>query len=319
MTGLRVTGIPIRFFQKAALCSGADGNLVVSAGKAVATAVGWNRTEVVVHDPQFIHHYFHFLEIFTFLYAVLRQFTTCVAPVRIVFTSDNWRTSVQEDILRTIFPSTSIESPNNITNNSCKNMIYVDRSLSQSNINKFLQPGLSIAEKWTPELAFRVHNRLGVTPLPSSRVAGLRILYVKRDPPRRLIEAVEQALFQQLYNFGSEIQIIDFAGLSWAEQVRRSADCDAIVGVHGNGLTNLLWTAPHSAVIEFFPENVHHYDYQLFAEISNHRYFGIEARKNGYVHREFSRAGPAYGTPNSEITELPWDTIARIWQHLGTR
>ncbi len=90
----------------------------------------------------------------------------------------------------------------------------------------------------------------------------------------------------------TQVSTVDFAGMSWADQVRASAQSDLMLGVHGNGLTNLLWLPPHAVVVEIFPEAVHHYDYQMLSEIMRIDYFGLAGDR---VFRPFSRHGGPYG------------------------
>jgi len=48
-----------------------------------------------------------------------------------------------------------------------------------------------------------------------------------------------------------------------------------LLGVHGNGLTHLLWLPPSSAVIELFPAKVFQRDYQTAAAALGHNYTAI--------------------------------------------
>lgn len=87
---------------------------------------------------------------------------------------------------------------------------------------------------------------------------------------------------------------------------------DIIVGVHGNGLTNLLWLPAGSAVLEIFPDGFHQYDYQILAELAGITYFGVQGSR---VHRDFGRDGPQRGgRPEGDvsITALSWQTIHLI-------
>ena len=58
------------------------------------------------------------------------------------------------------------------------------------------------------------------------------------------------------------------------KQINIIANTDILIGVHGNGLTNLLWLPKHGTTIEMFG-NYHHYDYQILSEISGTEYFGF--------------------------------------------
>jgi hypothetical protein len=88
-----------------------------------------------------------------------------------------------------------------------------------------------------------------------------------------------------------------------------------MVGIHGNGLTNLLWLPPHAHVIEIFPADTHHYDYQVMCEVMGLSYFGL-AGKN--IFREYSRFGPAYGHGDeiNKTVSLPSEELLSLifWQ-----
>ena len=105
---------------------------------------------------------------------------------------------------------------------------------------------------------------------------------------------------------------MDFAGLPWQQQVRLSAAHDVMLGVHGNGLTNILWMRPGSLVLEFFPDGARHYDYQFYAELAGLTYFGFE-RDN--VFPAFCRVGQPYGhheKTNQAVTSLNLAAIERM-------
>ena len=52
-------------------------------------------------------------------------------------------------------------------------------------------------------------------------------------------------------------------------------DCHALVGVHGNGLSHLLWMRPGSAVLELYWDFGFHYDYASAAQLMGHLYRGL--------------------------------------------
>jgi len=72
-----------------------------------------------------------------------------------------------------------------------------------------------------------------------------------------------------------------------SEQVHRSAETDILMGVHGNGLSHVLWIRRPGALIEIFPSENRLLAFQQFCEISGLLYYGLEA-SSGVVHREGS-------------------------------
>jgi hypothetical protein len=94
--------------------------------------------------------------------------------------------------------------------------------------------------------------------------------------------------------------------------VRLVAAHEVLVGVHGNGLTNAVWMRPGSLVLELFPDQVQHYDFQLLAELCGLRYFGFERDR---VFPAFGRFGPPYGhqaPTQCPLTAIPRHALARI-------
>jgi hypothetical protein len=65
--------------------------------------------------------------------------------------------------------------------------------------------------------------------------------------------ANEGALLAALRTLGSPVEVVDFAELAYAEQMRRLATTRVLVGVTGAGLTNLLWLGNGAGVVELVP------------------------------------------------------------------
>ncbi|WP_431857372.1 glycosyltransferase 61 family protein [Azospirillum sp.] len=318
--------MPYRLFRLAQVERRADQGLAVAFGEALAFPGAvpdialWREVTFLVHDPRFIGHYFHFMEIFLALHAFQRAFLPEAAVHRIVFTSDNWTNPAQHNIQRALltaaYPQAEVVSPATLTPGELRNVVLIDRTLAVTGINKFLEPVLPIASAWTRDFVETIHRHVSADPRP--RPAGgtaPRAVYVKRNPPRCLSAGLEAAVLAALRDAGIRVDAVDYAALPWDEQVRVTAGYDLMVGVHGNGLTNMLWLPPHAAVLEIFPAGAHHYDYQILAELKRHTYFGIEGHADGYVFREHSRHGDAFGhgaDNNREITDLPWAAVARF-------
>lgn len=51
----------------------------------------------------------------------------------------------------------------------------------------------------------------------------------------------------------AEIRTADFATLTLREQIRIAAESDVLVGVHGAGLTHVLWMRPGTKLVEIIP------------------------------------------------------------------
>ena len=66
-----------------------------------------------------------------------------------------------------------------------------------------------------------------------------------RTPARRIAneEAMEAAL---LALGGVQVRRVEFSALSWRAQMELVASSDLLLGMHGAGLTHLLWLPPHA-------------------------------------------------------------------------
>ena len=265
-----------------------------AAGVAEASVLS-----VVIRDSMF-RHYFHFIETLLILFATQHEYFSAARVEKIYFGALDWNNAahadVQRHLLGILFPDAEIVTDLGIVSIPVEHLIYIDRQLGHTIVNKMIDPVLFLVSKWGPALRAKIYAALGIESRagPAGRMAS-RSLYVPRQPPRTMTPDVEHRVLQRLA-IKAEVSTIEFAGMSWADQVRAAAQHDLMLGVHGNGLTNLLWLPPHAMVIELFPEGVHHYDYQVLSEVMHLDYFGLEADR---IFRPFSR----YGAPYSHNSE----------------
>jgi hypothetical protein len=269
---------------------------------------------VAIRDDMF-RHYFHFMETFLVLYAVHRELFPRARLSKIFFGRFDWNNSshanVQRQVLSSLYPDVEIVTGLPAEPITIENLVYIDRFLSRTPFNKMIEPALFLVLKWATELRHAVYKAIAVTELSDIRAPGTawrspRILYVPRHPPRALSSEAEVTLLEMLSRFGV-VESVAFSDLSWENQVRSAANHDIMVGVHGNGLTNLLWLPKHAMAIELFPDDVHCYDYQLMAEVMQLEYFGIDGFR---IFRSFSRHGEIYGNPTKPVLRLMENEIA---------
>jgi capsular polysaccharide biosynthesis protein len=81
-----------------------------------------------------------------------------------------------------------------------------------------------------------------------------RRIYVERGLVRNRRLRNEDALVAFLAGYGFQRMTMD--GMSVSEQARLFANAEAVVGVHGAALTNLVFAAPGTRVVEIFPPGV---------------------------------------------------------------
>lgn len=96
------------------------------------------------------------------------------------------------------------------------------------------------------------------------------ITYISRQGwgRRMLIEADHERLVKELHRLrderGYEVNIVKMDKLSRIEQIQLAARTTIMMGVHGNGLTSLLWMkpSPRATVMEFFFPGGFAHDYE---------------------------------------------------------
>ncbi|WWD17859.1 hypothetical protein CI109_102303 [Kwoniella shandongensis] len=110
------------------------------------------------------------------------------------------------------------------------------------------------------------------------------ITYVSRQEwgRRMLTKKGHESLVKELKDlekkYGWEINIVSMDKLSRDEQIRLSARTTVMMGVHGNGLTHLLWMNaqnPRSTVIEFFYPGGFAEDYEFTSRALGIKHYGV--------------------------------------------
>lgn len=133
----------------------------------------------------------------------------------------------------------------------------------------------------------------------------LRITYVTRKPPRCLDSEVETSLLQHIQSMPDvELHVVDFAKMTFHEQIRQVAHTDILIGVHGNGLSHLLFLPPNSSVIELFPPDNHHLDYRVFAATRGLDYYGILYGENRFIEEKEAYELGSYGSPGKPLLKV---------------
>lgn len=109
------------------------------------------------------------------------------------------------------------------------------------------------------------------------------ITYVSRQEwgRRMLLSHDHEKLVEELYKlrdrYGYEVNIVSMDKLSRAEQIQLAGRTTIMMGVHGNGLTNLLWMRPkpQSTVIEFFYPRGFAFDYEWTTRALGMKHYGV--------------------------------------------
>ena len=102
---------------------------------------------------------------------------------------------------------------------------------------------------------------------------GARRLYVKRTSRRRIVNEDEVLVTLERHGFSE----VSNEGLSVSEQIALFAKAEAVIGVHGAGLANAVFSPPGTLLIELQPETREgiHPLYWNVAAVSGLRYIRI--------------------------------------------
>lgn len=128
-------------------------------------------------------------------------------------------------------------------------LVVADDATDHLQADELVVPGLPDAHLRTPPwVTAWLRRRL----LPADAASPHRRLWVTRGQRPRTRRVVnEAAVLEALAPFGFET--VDPGSLSVAEQIRRFAEAELVVGPHGAGLTNIAFCPPGAAVLELFP------------------------------------------------------------------
>ncbi|KAK3933577.1 DUF563 domain-containing protein [Diplogelasinospora grovesii] len=134
----------------------------------------------------------------------------------------------------------------------------------------------------------RIMSYFGISPpsetVPSSlsiwgsKNMGKLITFVDRRGSRQLLDQ-DNLLTSARSKFpGVEIQCVDFAALPLPEQIRVVQETDVLVGVHGAGLTHIMFMRQgEGAVVEIQPEVMSHKGFRNLAGMRGQNYFVTHA------------------------------------------
>ncbi|KIJ51221.1 hypothetical protein M422DRAFT_26647 [Sphaerobolus stellatus SS14] len=267
-------------------------------------------TSFISTDPdQFVHHYYHWCaELFFGLwrtYSLLdpsideEGHTDLPAPRRIMFShvaSDQFRdyASITQWFTQAVFPAVSLEFEQEWVDRSAmtrpfllERVVLGDRAAAmhtpmfqltqRTNAELFKLAG---SPYWWSTIRNSFVQFAGHDPSAKSRAV---ITYISRQtwPRRKLIDADHDTLVAALEKLseehGYELNIVSMENLSREEQIRLAGRTTIMMGVHGNGLTSLLWMKPSNkaTVIEFFYPGGFAQDYEWTTRALGMKHYGV--------------------------------------------
>ncbi|KAJ7081367.1 hypothetical protein B0H15DRAFT_786545 [Mycena belliarum] len=273
-------------------------------------------TYFVNDHPQFIRHYYHWsAELYFGFWRTYSSLdpsisadgnTTLPQPRHMFFNridAFRWRdpTDMNQLILRSSFPDVTMEF-NDDWDDRVKmgvpfvfeRVVLADRSAAMRayNFQRYQRTaavpfGLPGSVNWWMTIRNSVIQFAGMDlDEGSSTTSRPVITYISRQVwgRRTLREEDHKKLVKELYRLrdahGWEVNVVALEQMGRAEQIRLAVRTTArfiMMGVHGNGLTNLIWMrpTPRTTVIEFFFPGGFAHDYEFTARSLGIAHYGF--------------------------------------------
>jgi len=303
-------------------------------------------TWIVNDHSQFIMHYYHWSAELFFgfwrTYSSLDPFisadgsSSLPALRRIWFShseADHWRdyASMNEWVFRSSFPSATAEYSADWQDRAetgrpmlLDRVIFTDRSAVMKGTD-FLRTGRIASETFAlPGSTYWWSVIRGAV----TKFAGLDedlddgstpvITYISRQEwvRRKLIQKDHEKLVEELYKlrdqYGIEVNVVSMDKLTHAEQLKLAARTTIMMGLHGNGLTALVWMkpTPKSTVIEFFYPGGFAHDYEYTARALGMAHYGVWNDKT-FTNPEVPPVNYPEGFQGNSIP-LDGETVAKL-------
>ena len=101
----------------------------------------------------------------------------------------------------------------------------------------------------------------------------ITITYVDRVAKRRLVDQGDYIAALRRSYPSVAVNVVDYASYTFKEQLKISAKTDILVGVHGAGLTHVMFMPQGSAMVELMPFNVDYHGFRNMARMRSIGYY----------------------------------------------
>ncbi len=323
-----------------------DGMICSGHGRKIQTEVNiaadiysqveeWEGTTLVILEypgtASYPKHFFHLLEqlIGCFAFAenpndVKRIFLISDGKIDL---TNTWKgpNSINEHLIKALFPNSSVIAgslrqifPHHLYAKKIIRMnqaIIGDRQCTKNSqhcaqINKHLgEARFSIPNEKMRQIAQRVQDYAEVTPRTSN---AFHVTYITRRPPRNLAPNIENLFIKNIPKIpGVQLTIATMEKLSFQEQIQLIGQTDLLIGVHGNGLSHILFLPDTASAIEIFPPNSASLDYRLFADLAGIEYHGMICNQ-GWQDQASAYLKGAIGDIGGTVNELDLPKIIAL-------
>ncbi|GJJ08534.1 hypothetical protein Clacol_002752 [Clathrus columnatus] len=266
-------------------------------------------TFILTDTPEFVHHYYHwsaevllgFWRTYSSLDVTIKPTgeTNLSSPERILMPNipqDQWSDYARMNtfITKAAFPSIAIEFKEDWSERASMELPYVfERVVLGDRIAAMRSPVYTLNGRMTGA-PFKLpgspywwspirHNVVESVGGDSQAEPGNVITYVSRQEwgRRMLLPEDHERLVKELYKlrdqYKYEVNIVSMDQMTRKEQVKLASRTTIMIGVHGNGLTALLWMKPtkRSAVMEFYYGNGFTQDYEWTTRALGIKHYGF--------------------------------------------
>lgn len=120
----------------------------------------------------------------------------------------------------------------------------------------------------------------------------------------------DEAVNRMVDDFGDycSIKAADFTELSMEEQMRLIVDSDVVIGMHGAGMVNVMWTRLNALVIEVFPQPRRRWGFRNIFQYVGCTWHGFRGGED--VPSKGAPVTDGRATPNSNDEIVPPDEWA---------
>ena len=269
----------------------------------------------------YLFHFFHLLEHLVGIWSLYGdENNEDIKTIVLDGISSNWEgpNKLNKHLIEALFPNAVVITWDNFikmhdNKTIClERAVLSDRAVTLNNyectkINKMLGSALPfLSEENLINLADKVHTYSKTKKCASDT---LRVTYTKRGMPRTLTENLEKQLLSDISKIPNvSVIVADFCKLSFQEQVNLIGNTDVLIGVHGNGLSHILFLPENAAAIEIFPPDTLALDYRLYADARGVAYLGISSNL-GPIGKEVAYQTGPFGDVNKTIERLDFAPI----------
>ncbi|KAG2512470.1 hypothetical protein JM16_007663 [Phytophthora kernoviae] len=106
--------------------------------------------------------------------------------------------------------------------------------------------------------------------------------------------------YKDAYRFGEcEFQALEFVNMAIHDQIRVMLDSDVVIGMHGAGMVNVMWTRPKTLVVEIFPRARYRWGYRNLCQYLGCRWYDFRQGRDVRIHTS---------DPNDMDKQIPYMT-----------